>query len=76
MKKRQSVFCIALLSTVLVGNVFAGSVVGTSVFGILDNVVGAVVSLLSGDSCPLRQCQGCRPTEVVDDNGNCRPRED
>ncbi len=75
MKKLQSIVCIALLSTVLVGNVFAGPIVGTSMFSVLGNVMNAVVSLLSGDSCPVRQCQNCRPTEEVDDNGNCRPRE-
>lgn len=77
MKKRQSVFCIALLSTILVGNVFAGNMVGVSVFGFFDNVINAVASFMQGsDSCPVRQCQNCRPTEAVDDNGNCRPRED
>lgn len=75
MKKRQSFFCIALLSTILVGNVFAGNTAGTSVFRFLDNIVNAVASLMSSDSCPLRQCQNCRPTER-DENGNCRPRED
>lgn len=74
MKKLQSVFCITLLSTVLVGNVFAGSSLSGSVYSFFDDVIGAVVQLLSADSCPLRQCQNCRPTER-DDNGNCRPRE-
>jgi predicted RNA-binding Zn ribbon-like protein len=77
MKKRQSFLCIALLSTTLVANVFAGGAVATSTFGFLDSVINAAVSLLlGGDSCPVRQCQNCRPTEVVDENGNCRPRED
>lgn len=75
MKKRQSFFCIALLSTVLVGNVFAGPVVSTSVFGVLGTVIDATVAFLRGDSCPVRQCQDCRPNEVPDENGNCRPRE-
>lgn len=75
MKKRQSFFCIALLLTILVGNVFAGNTAGTSVFSFLDNIMNAVASLMRGDGCPLRQCQNCRPTER-DDNGNCRPRED
>jgi len=74
MKKRQSFFCIALLSTTLVANVFAGGTIGTSTFGFLDNVINAVALLLRGDSCPVRQCQDCRPNEVPDDNGNCRPR--
>ncbi len=74
MKKRQSFFCIALLSTTLVANVFAGGTIGTSTFGFLDNVINAVALLLRADSCPVRQCQDCRPNEVPDDNGNCRPR--
>lgn len=76
MKKRQSLCCIALLTTILVGNVFAGGPVGMSMLGLFDSAIYAVASLLSGDSCPVRQCQQCRPTEVVDENGQCRPRED
>lgn len=76
MKKRQSLCCIALLTTILVGNVFAGGPVGMSMLGLFDSAIYAVASLLSSDSCPVRQCQQCRPTEVVDENGNCRPRED
>lgn len=75
MKKHQSIFCVALLSTTLVANVFAGGTVGTS-SSILDSVFNAFVSLLRGDSCPVRQCQDCRPGDLVDENGNCRPRED
>lgn len=76
MKKRQSFFCVALLSTTLVANVFAGGAVATSTFSIFDTLFNAVASLMSTDSCPVRQCQNCRPTEKVDENGNCRPRED
>lgn len=76
MKKRQSFFCIALLSTVLVANVFASGGVATSTFSVLDTLFNAVASLMSRDSCPVRQCQNCRPTEIIDENGNCRPRED
>lgn len=75
MKKHQSFFCIALLSTTLVANVFASGAVNTSTFGFLDSVINAVALLMSGDSCPVRQCQDCRPTEIVDENGHCRPRE-
>lgn len=76
MKKPQSVFCTILLSTILVGNVFAGGgAVGMSTFGFLGNVIDAVALFLRADSCPVRQCQNCRPTER-DENGNCRPRED
>lgn len=74
MKKRQSFLCIALLSTTLVANVFAGGAVATSTFGFLDSVINAVALLLRDDSCPVRQCQDCRPGEVPDDNGQCRPR--
>lgn len=74
MKKRQSFFCVALLSTILVGNAFASPLIGAPVFGLLDTAVSAVVSFLR-DACPVRQCQDCRPTER-DENGNCRPRED
>jgi hypothetical protein len=75
MKKRQTFLCITLLSTTLVANVFAGGAIGAST-SILDSVFNAVVSLLRGDSCPVRQCQDCRPGEIVDDNGHCRPRQD
>lgn len=74
MKKRQSFLCIALLSTTLVANVFAGGAVATSTFGFLDSVINAVALLLRDDSCPVRQCQDCRPGEEPDDNGHCRPR--
>ncbi len=74
MKKRQSLLCIALLSTTLVANVFASGTIGTSTFGILDNVITAVTLLLRGDNCPVRQCQDCRPGEEPDENGHCRPR--
>lgn len=74
MKKRQSFFCIALLSTTLVANVFASGTIGTSTFSILDNVINVVTLLLRGDNCPVRQCQDCRPGEEPDENGHCRPR--
>lgn len=73
MKKLQSVVCIVLLSTVLVGNVFAGGSLSASVNTFFADIINAVVQLVGTDSCPLRQCQNCRPTEG-DDNGNCRPR--
>lgn len=75
MKKLQSVFCICLLSTILVGNAFAGTSLSGSVYSFFGDIINAVVELASTDSCPLRQCQNCRPTER-DENGNCRPRED
>lgn len=75
MKKLQSFCCIALLSTTLVGNVFAGGV-GTPTLGVVDSVINAVMMLLRDNGCPPRQCQNCRPGDIVDENGNCRPRED
>lgn len=72
MKKLQSVLCTALLSTVLVGNVLAGSTVGP-VYSFMDTIIYAVASLMSGGDCPPRQCQNCRPTEK-DENGDCRPK--
>ena len=61
MKKRQSILCIALLSTTLAANVFATGTVSMSSFGLLDSVLNAVTLLLRGDNCPVRQCQDCRP---------------
>lgn len=75
MKKSRSFICIALLSTVLAGNVFAGSSLSGSVYSFFGDIITAVVEFASTDSCPLRQCQNCRPTHR-DENGNCRPRED
>lgn len=75
MRKLQSVLCVTLLSTVLVGNVFAGDSLSSSVYSFFDNVINTAVSLFLRDDCPPRQCQNCRPTER-DENGNCRPRED
>lgn len=75
MKKLQSFFCIALLSTTLVvGNVSAFSGVATPSFSVFGDVIRAVVALLRGENCPPRQCQNCRPTER-DEHGNCRPSE-
>lgn len=72
MKKIKSIFCVALLSTLLVGNVFASGTVGIGAFSVLGNVVSAVVSLFGGTDCPPRQCTHCRPDQR-DENGDCRP---
>ncbi len=73
MKKMKSVLCIALLSTILVGNVFAGDTAGSGLLGFFDNVINAVISLVApADSCETRQCQTCRPREDGG-SGNCRP---
>lgn len=72
MKKLRSVILVTILSTSLVGNVFAGGLVGTGYFSIFDLAVSAAVSLfLSGtgdDNCPVRTCGDCRPG-----GPDCRP---
>lgn len=74
MKKIKSLFCVALLSTCLAGNVFAGDTTGTGFFSFFSEAVNAVVSYLSGsDDCPPRQCTMCKPGEN-DNDPNCRPR--
>lgn len=77
MKKTKSVFCAMALSTVLVGNVFAGDFTGTSVFSFFDAAVNAVVSVFrSADPCEGRICTNCKPgSGGSDSNGNCRPTE-
>ena len=75
MKKIKAILCIALLSTFLVGTVFAADTGGNGVFSFLDRMVSAVYSLVGGDGdCRPRDCQNCRP-EQRDSNGNCRPTE-
>ncbi len=76
MKKIKSTLCLALLSTTLVANVFASGTISTSTFGVFGSVINAVALMLRSDSCPVRQCQDCRPGEEVDENGNCRPKGD
>ena len=75
MKKLKSFFCIALLSTCLAGNVFAGDTTGGGFFSFFNEAVNAVVSFLRGNECPPRQCTTCKPGHNIDDNGNCRPTE-
>jgi hypothetical protein len=71
MKKMKSLFCVALLSSVLVGNVFAGDSTTSGVLGFFDNFMNTVVVYLSGGSnCEVRQCQTCKPGG---DDGNCKP---
>jgi len=70
MKKLRSIILITVLSTTLVGNVFAGGPVGTGYF--FDLAVSAALSLFSSgtddDNCPVRTCGGCRPG-----GPDCRP---
>lgn len=78
MKKTRSLFLALVMSSLLAGNIFAtGSFVSaggvsTTLFAY---ALEQVVLLFSRDSCPTRQCTNCRPNNVVDENGNCRPRE-
>lgn len=73
MKKMKSFLCIGLLSTILVGNVFAGDTAGGGISSFFNNIINAVISLVAADdSCETRQCQTCRPREDGG-SGNCRP---
>jgi hypothetical protein len=74
MKKIKSFFCVMLLSTCLVANVFAGDTGSSGFFGFFDSFVSAVSSLMSSpaDDCGPRQCTNCKPDQK-DENGNCRP---
>lgn len=69
----KSLFCAALLTIMLVGNVLAGNITGIGFLGFFETVMNAVVELVAGPAdCKPRVCQQCRPTER-DENGNCRP---
>lgn len=74
MKKLKALFCIALLSTCLVGNVFAGgtTTTGAGFFSFFSDAVNAVVSFFR-DECPPRQCQNCKPGGSDPNDPNCRP---
>ncbi len=77
MKKLKSLFCAIVLSTCLVGNVFAGGVAtttGAGFFSFFSDAVNAVGSLLSREDCPPRQCTTCRPGGNNNDP-ICRPTE-
>lgn len=63
-----------LLSTVLVGNVFAGDFTGYKVFSIFGDVINAVVSIFERDPCEGRVCTNCKPNGSAEP-GNCRPTE-
>lgn len=66
---------MTILSLGLAGNIFATGTVTAAAPGLLSYIVGQVAAMLRGESCPLRQCQECRPNNGVNDNGNgdCRP---
>jgi len=76
MKKIKAILCAMLLSTCLVGNVFAADTTGSNgFFSFFSNAMNAVVSFFSADNCPPRQCQTCRPTEDGDNDPICRPTQ-
>ena len=75
MKRKKSILGAVMLSTVLAGNVFAGNSTGGGVFDFFGNVYTAVVSFVGGSPCEGRQCQGCKPTENILEQGNCRPND-
>ncbi|MFZ1701023.1 MAG: hypothetical protein WBO10_03965 [Pyrinomonadaceae bacterium] len=77
MKKIKKLTFTLLLLSVLAGNIFAsGSYIATGVPSILSFLVEQVTMFLDSGDCPPRLCQTCRPNSVIDENGNCRPRED
>ncbi len=78
MKKLKALFCAIVLSTCLVGNVFAGGVAtttGAGFFSFFSDAVNAVVSLLSREDCPTRQCTTCRPGGGNENDPICRPTQ-
>lgn len=78
MKKIKALFFAMLLSTCLVGNVFAGgtlaTITGTGFFSFFSDAVNAVASFFrSSEDCPPRQCTMCRPGGGNENDPNCRP---
>jgi len=76
MKKLKALFCAIVLSTCLVGNVFAGGVAtttGAGFFSFFSDAANAVVSFFSREDCPPRQCTTCRPGGGNENDPNCRP---
>lgn len=79
MKKIRTTICTMLLTTLLAGNILANTsfVAGTAAAtSILSDLVEEVLLLLRDDNCPPRLCTTCHPNGVIDENGNCRPREE
>ena len=74
MKKIRSLFCMLVLLTCLVGNVFAGDFAGYGVFSFFDSVINAVVTYIRVGDCEGRACTNCRP-QSEGGSGNCRPTE-
>ncbi len=76
MKKIKALVGTLLLSTVLVGNVFASGFTTVGIFSFFDSVINTFVEMsLSDDTCPFRICTNCKPGTKDDGNGNCRPTQ-
>lgn len=76
MKKIKTIFCTLLLSTVLVGNVFAGGFSTAGVYGFFESIINAILEVSRNpNECPFRICSNCRPGTVDDGNGNCKPTQ-
>lgn len=77
MKKIKLLFFAMLLSTCLVGNVFAGGTTASSgFFSFFTDAMNSVASFFtasSAEDCPPRQCTTCKPGDKNDPN--CRPTE-
>lgn len=74
MKKLKVIFCTFLLSTSLVGNVFASNSLSNGVFSFFDNAIETILSFTGEEDCKPRQCQTCKPIDVL--MGKCRPTEE
>lgn len=76
MKKIKLLFCILLLSTVLVNNVSAYGFTTAGTLSYLDSIINAIVEIArSPEECPFRICSNCKPGTTDDGNGNCKPTQ-
>ena len=71
-KQLKKTFCVTSLSLVLAVNAFGFDTGSAGIIGLIGNFLNGIVATFSGndDNCPLRICQGCRPTD-----GTCKPVE-
>lgn len=79
MRKLRITICTLLLTTLLAGNILANTSIlaGTAtVTSIFSDLVQEVLPMLRDADCPPRLCTTCRPNAVINENGNCRPREE
>lgn len=78
MNKLKTFGLIMVFALSLAGNIFAIGPMTAVAPGLLSVAVEHVLSMFrTGDSCPLRTCQNCRPNNEAggDGNGDCRPTE-